>query len=247
MNYTNQYENREFSSSAKDARSEVITRQDTKWSQLPDVNKVLELGNGEKWFSELRDVLKKYGALDRFGITLLHKHFEIADDEIILETTDVKKRTLFMRPVKAADYLNQNDSSIISTSLRLVEGDDDVAVQTTMWSQKHNVDNRTTISDNDAKCFYELRKVLKEHDALDRYGIALLHRPFEVANDEILFETTDIEERTQIIRPVKTVDLNGMSMLTTSWKLVEGDVIATLRCVCGRDGSGHNGGHSGTI
>lgn len=224
-------------------KSETIMIEGTKWSQLPDINKVSQVENGEKWFSELRDILKKYNSLDRFGITLLHKHFKIEEDEIMLETIDVDKRTLFMRPVKSKDYLEKNNQSLATTSLKLVE-DEKMTIQTTMWSKTPKGSKMLKISDSDAECFAELRQVLKKHNAIERYGIGLLHRHFDINEGEVLYESTDIVKRSQIIRPMKFENIPDDSIITTCWKLVDDDIVATLICVCGGY-QGHNGQHAG--
>jgi hypothetical protein len=33
-------------------------------------------------FQEIKEVLKRHGLEHRYGLTLLHKHFELSDDEI---------------------------------------------------------------------------------------------------------------------------------------------------------------------
>jgi hypothetical protein len=43
-------------------------------------------------------VLEQHGALQRFGLTLLHQHFDMGDDEILVESIDVTNRVLTLRP-----------------------------------------------------------------------------------------------------------------------------------------------------
>lgn len=106
-----------------------ISIQPTIWSNLPDIHEVVEFSEGDKeCLREIRDVLKKHGQMERFGVSLLHTHFDIADDELLLETTDVQKRTQIIRPVKIQDYQNREDLSLMTTVLKFVEGDE-VAVQ----------------------------------------------------------------------------------------------------------------------
>jgi hypothetical protein len=50
-------------------------------------------------FDELRGVLAKHGALKRFGVSLLHKHFDVYEGERLVEFCDTKARTLTLRPV----------------------------------------------------------------------------------------------------------------------------------------------------
>src|SRR3990172_9207208 len=228
---------------ATDSKTNAIDVQMTQWSQFQDVDNVLK-SNGEEWFYELRDVLKKHNALNRFGITLLHKHFDVADDEIMLETTDVENKTLHMRPVKTKDYIEKENAPLAATSIRLVDGDN-VAMQTYMWSQLRNANDISRISDSDVECLRELRDVLKKYNALDRFGIKLFYKQFEITEDEMLFETTDVQERTQIIRPVNVKycqDREDMQAMITLWKMVEDEPVVRLICACG---TGYDGNHNG--
>lgn len=64
---------------------------------------------------ELRAVLLRHGAIDRFGITLLHDHFPVYDGETLLETCDVERRTLTMQAV-ATTFLA--DREVVETEWR---------------------------------------------------------------------------------------------------------------------------------
>lgn len=84
---------------------------------LPDIDDVEPYGpSDDACFEELRAVLERYGALNRFGITLLHQHFDIADDEVLVETTDKAGRILTTSPAHA-----ENAGSAVETSWRLGE------------------------------------------------------------------------------------------------------------------------------
>lgn len=50
-------------------------------------------------FKELREVLFKHDAAARFGISLLHRHFDMKSYERLVETCDVSTRTLTLRPI----------------------------------------------------------------------------------------------------------------------------------------------------
>jgi hypothetical protein len=54
-------------------------------------------------FAELKDVLERHHAVSRFGIALLHDHFDMAPDELLAETCDAATRTLVCRPARRAD------------------------------------------------------------------------------------------------------------------------------------------------
>lgn len=67
--------------------------------QLPDVDEVRPVDETDAaCFDEIRQVLGKHGALSRFGLTLLHQHFEIADGEVLVERVNLGARTLTTRP-----------------------------------------------------------------------------------------------------------------------------------------------------
>lgn len=125
-----------------------------------------------------------------------------------------------------------------------------IIVQSTLWNELPDVHSAIEFSEKDAECLTELRQVLIKFGSLDRFGICLLHTHFEIEDDEILLETTNVEERTQFIRPVKIQDYEGkddLKLMTTALKLIEGDAIAVQRCGCLRDKDGHTGRHDPPI
>ena len=111
-------------------------------------------------------------------------------------------------------------------------------LESTLPAPKHiaEVEPRST---NDDALFAELAGVLKKHHALDRFGITLLHRHFDIAPGELLLENTDMLSRTHSITPVSSETLVGQKYIETAWRL--GDDFVAMGCVCqDRDGSGHN-------
>jgi len=89
-------------------------------NSLRDINDVKPLADSdEPLVQEIVTVLKKYGALDRFGLALLHQHFPISPDEVLLETTDVAARTQLIRPVHESTLESED---YVETSWRLDTG-----------------------------------------------------------------------------------------------------------------------------
>jgi hypothetical protein len=84
-------------------------------STLPDITDVRPVGPADRaCLTELRAVLARHAALDRFGITLLHDHFPMGDDEQLMETCDPATRTLTIRP-EALDEIDHRSGSVIET------------------------------------------------------------------------------------------------------------------------------------
>lgn len=87
---------------------------------LVDIKEVIPRSDCDQaLFRDLHEVLERHGALRRFGITLLHQHFPIADDEILLETTDREAREHLIQPVKKSSLA---DLQVVETSWRLDTG-----------------------------------------------------------------------------------------------------------------------------
>jgi hypothetical protein len=67
----------------------------TQWSALPDIADVAALADTDyECLDAIRDVLIRHKAVGRFGVHLVHKHFEVAADEVLVEYTDVEARSL---------------------------------------------------------------------------------------------------------------------------------------------------------
>ncbi|MEM1395012.1 MAG: hypothetical protein AAGG00_17315, partial [Cyanobacteria bacterium P01_H01_bin.150] len=76
---------------------------------LPTFDDALPLNSRDQEFAkEFRELLIKHGNLDRFGLTLLHEHFALEEDEILLETNDPEARTLSLEVIKRSELANGN-------------------------------------------------------------------------------------------------------------------------------------------
>ena len=88
------------------------------WDGLNPIEDVEPLRESDETvLREVREVLAKHGALERFGVMLLHSHFHLEPDEVLVEKVDVDARTLTTRPV----HRNDPDvaGSLTPTSFRL--------------------------------------------------------------------------------------------------------------------------------
>lgn len=97
----------------------------------------------------------------------------------------------------------------------------------------------------DTACLTELREVIRRHGLTQKFGIALLHRHFELADDEVLLETCDVEGRSLLTRPVRRSEIQAGQNVTTLWKFVaDGEAVDSEReCeqVCPMHGTKHAG------
>ena len=108
----------------------TLTLAPLQWSELKDIDDVKPLNDGDTdCLVEIRDVLKKHGKMERFGVALLHSHFDMASDEIMLESTDEDGRALISKPIKESEAGDNK----VGTIWMLREGD----VTTMSWCRKY--------------------------------------------------------------------------------------------------------------
>lgn len=83
--------------------ADSLTLHPLKLNALDGIDELDPIDRDHACLAELRDVLVKHGCERRLGIALLHKHFDLRADEVLLERCDSANRTLTMRPVKRSE------------------------------------------------------------------------------------------------------------------------------------------------
>ena len=104
-----------------------------------------------------------------------------------------------------------------------------VSVSPMQWSRLKDIDDVEPINDSDSDCLADVREVLKKHGMMERFGVALLHSHFELADDEIMLESSDHDNRTLTLQPVKEADA-GENNVGTIWMLRDGDITTMAWC-----------------
>ena len=70
---------------------------------LRDIDEVEPLNDSDlPALREIREVLQRHGLIERFGVALLHSHFDLRDDEVMVESADLACRTLTLQPMEEA-------------------------------------------------------------------------------------------------------------------------------------------------
>ena len=115
-----------------------------------------------------------------------------------------------------------------------------VVVESMQWNSLRHIADVDPIGDRDAACLEEVRGVLMKHGQVERLGLCLLHSHFDVAGDEILLETTNVERREHWVRPVKKAELEAAGI--TAQSTVIGFDAKGHRQICGCDprSTGHH-------
>ena len=119
-----------------------IAREHTGLLSVTDVTPFSDLD--KECFIELKEVLKRHGALQRFGITLLHTHSPIYEGEVLVEECDEQNRTLTLKPVK---HSTLREETLLQTNWRLDTEDSiqDCQAYCVMTSEGHRGPAHRTI------------------------------------------------------------------------------------------------------
>ncbi len=76
------------------------------WNDLPSIHAVERVDpSDEACLEAVREVIALHGKTRRFGVTLLHQHFPLGDDELLVEHCDVERRTLVTAPMKGSEVI----------------------------------------------------------------------------------------------------------------------------------------------
>lgn len=68
------------------------------WKGLPGIDAIRPLdASDQSVVDAVREVLVQHGALERFGLTLLHSHFDLEPGEVLVEQVDANARILTTR------------------------------------------------------------------------------------------------------------------------------------------------------
>jgi hypothetical protein len=104
-----------------------------------------------------------------------------------------------------------------------------LSLETVQWASLPDIDSVEPLNHDDFAVLEEIHRVLLRHGKSSRFGVCLLHKHFEVADDEVAIEYTDVEQRESRVVVEKKTDFN-MNSIQTLWRFqMDGSNMAT-RC-----------------
>lgn len=99
---------------------EKLVLETVQWRNLNDIADVDPISDADyDVLKEIGDVLQRHGRTERFGVCLLHRHFDVREGEELIEETDVEERVSVVR-VRAAGSSREPS---IETMWRYTAGD----------------------------------------------------------------------------------------------------------------------------
>jgi hypothetical protein len=194
--------------------------------------------------AELGQYLATTDAWNRFGIWLLHKHFEPSDGEVFVEQLAHSPRGTRTAPI-------ERTADLTATAIRF-DGSVDAGVGAIGMEFAAPVDFGDTapFSEEDEAILAGIAERLEASGKIDRFGVRLIRNPLGLTETEVLHETSDSSDRTlhcivsdrDALVPENTIET------TWRWRVVEGEsqpmVMQECTVGCVRIGEGHDINHA---
>jgi hypothetical protein len=161
------------------------------YAALPDID-LTSVGllavDDHACLAEVGRCLVREHANERFGVTLLHSHFPVRDDEILVEEAHTDPQLITLRPVSGAC------PGVVATSVCFEgAGDPFELIGLEFTSEDALVDIRP-LGERDRDVLADLREILHQHRKIGRFGVRLLHDPLGLGA-RVLLETCDPASR----------------------------------------------------
>jgi hypothetical protein len=198
---------------------------------------------------ELGQYLVTTDAWQRFGIWLLHKHFEPAPGEIFVEHTMRAPRKTETTPIERSAFAEQGLST---TAIQFGDSvSNGVSVIGMEFAQPDDFGDAAPLSDDDEAILAGIAERLRAHDKIQRFGVRLIRNPLGLSEHEMLHETCDSSTRTMHCTVgERDAMLADKATIQTAWRwrVVQGgsDAVVMQDCTAGcvRVGEGHDLAHT---
>jgi hypothetical protein len=185
-------------------------------------------------------------AWQRFGIWLLHKHFEPAAGEVFIEKAVTEPRGTQTAP---ADRTASGE--LHTTAIRF--DSDDASVVGMEFAAPADFGDTAPLSDDDEAVLAGLAERLAAHGKTDRFGVRLIRNPLALTENELLHESSDSANRTlSCVVGLRDEVLAERTTIQTAWRwtVKEGAtapiVMQDCTAACIRAGEGHDISHKHT-
>ena len=195
---------------------------------------------------DLGQYLVTTDAWKRFGIWLLHKHFEPEPGEVFVERAVRRPRGTETAPVMRSEF---SEDGLSTTAIRFGDPvDEGVSVVGMEFADPDDFGDTEPLSDDDEAILAGICERLASHDKVDRFGVRLIRNPLDLSDNELLHETSDSAGRAlHCTVGIRDAVLAEKKVVQTAWKWRVGtDAIVMQDCTAGcvRVGEGHDIAHT---
>jgi len=157
---------------------------------LPDIDATgVGVVNGvdQECLNEIGGCLVRARLHARFGVTLLHSHFPVGDDETLLEEVQTDAQLISLRPVP------KGVSDLFATNVCFEDGEQDsgeIKLVGLEFASSQTLGGVDPIDERDRNIFTEFGGILHRHGKVGRFCIRLIHDPLNLKG-RVLLETCD--------------------------------------------------------
>ena len=198
---------------------------------------------------ELGRYLAGTDAWQRFGVWLLHKHFEPGPGEVFVERASHAPRKTETTPRPRSTF---GEQGLQTTAIRFGEAvSGDVGVIGMEFAEPADFGDTCPLSEDDEAVLAGVAERLAAHGKVGRFGVRLIRNPLGLSEDELLHETCDSAHRMlQCTVGGRDALLDDATIVQTAWrwKVVQGKAAPTVMRDCSATcvgvGEGHDIGHS---
>lgn len=138
--------------------------------------------------AEVGRYLVEEHANERFGATLLHSHFPVQDDEILVEETHTDPEVVTLRPVSGAR------AGLVATSVCFESARDPFGLIGLEFTSEDALADIRPLDGQDRDVLTYLSDILHRYRKIGRFGVRLLHDPLGLG-ERVLLETCDPASR----------------------------------------------------
>ena len=221
------------------------------YAGLPDMDAtdVGVLGEDDQaCLDELGRYLAGTDAWKRFGIWLLHKHFEPRFGEVFVERANATPRKTETTPMQRSAF---GEQGLSTTAIRFDEAvGADVGVVGMEFAAPAEFGDTLPLSEDDEAVLAGIAERLAAHGKMERFGVRLIRDPLGLSEHELLHETCDSANRTlhcQVGERDALLTDDTIVQTAWRWKVVEGGmepvVMRDCTAACQSVGEGHDIAH----
>jgi hypothetical protein len=184
------------------------------YDELPDIDAegIATLTHAKlACLDELGALLVEQGMEDRFGVTLLHRHFVVNDGEVMLERSNLDRMSLLTRP----EFLN-NELRKEAVPIIIMAGADHefVALEYAPVGELRV----STFRQDDSSTLESMFGVLRSRQALHPFGIRLINSGPHLEKGRVWVETCDKKYRELTCVGMAYSDEHLTDAIETNWR-----------------------------
>jgi hypothetical protein len=169
----------------------------------------------QKCLDEIGYLLVSHKAHEKFGVSLLHSHFEIEDDEVLIESLQNSTYDLVTQPVPKSLLKNNVNFPV---NLKFLETDKKgVSLVGLEYALEEALFPPKPLSNKDISLLIDLKKILDKHDRTNRFGLRVLNRDFNSRKDLIFLERCFKDKRMLCCNLTEKTSSEAKNTIQTIW------------------------------